>query len=94
VRVVTVVCLSHFRKTAAKSLTLEMKLSPPLFTISTWTESVFLHTHTQMHTQLQEEKKIQTVVKPPDLFPEWEDRGRVLEGHPLPSLSKSVASQC
>lgn len=33
--------LSHFRKTVAKSLTLEMKLSSPFFAISTWRESVF-----------------------------------------------------
>lgn len=75
---VTVVCLSHFGKTAAKSLTLEMKLSPPLLTISTWTESVFFHTHTHPHTQTHthncRKKKIQTIVKPPDLLPEKEDR--------------------
>lgn len=40
------VCLSHFRKTIAKSLTLEII---PRFTISTWTEPVFLHTHTHIH---------------------------------------------
>lgn len=39
---VTVVCLSHFGKTAAKSLTLEMKLSPPLLTISTWKDTLSL----------------------------------------------------
>lgn len=58
------VCLSHFREAAAKSLTLEMKLSPPFFTISTWTESVFLHTHTQTRTQLQEEKKSKQLLNP------------------------------
>lgn len=42
-------CLSHFGKTPAKSMTLEMRLSSPL-TPSTWTESV-------LHTQLQKERK-------------------------------------
>lgn len=76
-RVVTVVCLSHFRKTIAKSLTLEII---PRFTISTWTEPVFLHTHT--YTQLQKEKnKIKTIAKPQALLPEREEGGRGLEGN-------------
>lgn len=53
-RVGTVVCLSHFRKMAAKLLTLEMN-SSPLFAISTWT--VCFSSHARTHTIARRKKK-------------------------------------
>lgn len=56
-RVVTVVCLSHFRKTAAESLTLEMRLSSPRPPFHL--DSLFSHTHTQLQGE-----NIQTTATP------------------------------
>lgn len=68
------VCLSHFGKSPAKSLTLEMGLPSPL-TPSTWTEPV-------LHTTA-ERKKIQTITISQDLLPEpakeWEEAGGISE---------------
>lgn len=60
-RVVTVVCLSHFRKMAAKLLTLEMN-SSPLFTVSTWT--VCFSSHACMHTIAGRKKKFKQLPNP------------------------------
>lgn len=85
------VCLSHFRKMAAKLLTLEMN-SSPLFTVSTWT--VCFSSHACMHTIAGRKKKIQTVAKPQVRQPEREEGERGLEGHPSRWLVHIVASQC
>lgn len=72
------VCLSHFGKSPAKSLTLEMGLPSPL-TPSTWTEPV-------LHTTA-ERKKIQTMTISQDLLPEpakeWEEAGGYQNSGPI-----------
>lgn len=83
------VCLSHFRKAAAKSLTLEMKLSSPRFTISTWTVC-FLHTRTH---NCRKKKKSKQLPTPQDLLSEKEEGGRGLQGHPSCQLVQIMASQ-
>lgn len=77
-RVVTVVCLSHFRKTIAKSLTLE--IYPPLHHF--YLDRACFSSYTHTYTQLQKEKnKIKTIAKPQALLPEREEGGRGLEGN-------------
>lgn len=61
-------CLSHFGKSPAKSLTLEMGLPSPL-TPSTWTESV-------LHTQLQKERKSKQLPYPRICCQSQQRRGR------------------
>lgn len=78
------VCLSHFGKSPAKSLTLEMGLPSPL-TPSTWTEPF-------LHTQLQKERKSKQLPYPRICCQSQQRRGRRLEGHQTEAAAEGQTS--